>query len=308
MRRFWLLGIICVLGGLSVSGQGQGNGAGPSPDLRADGPVADVRWERYVSSVGKISVLLPKNPIVISKTDWCNETSSVYWSYAEEAAYGFTIYYKSGIKIPEYCYKRTEFGNAGYQKRLDELASTAVGKSESDFVPNLKKGWKIERKTGTTWVFDDLGNDRWIELSIIHRAENKVDENRFLRSIDLSGKQRGIEIGAGAERTLGDPKMLETPIENSKVDEKPEGFVIAAKSPAKYTDAARQSNIQGSVTLRVVFQANGTIGGIAPVSGLPYGLTEQAIAAARKIVFLPQRNGGKSITVTKTVQYSFSIY
>ena len=51
--------------------------------------------------------------------------------------------------------------------------------------------------------------------------------------------------------------------------------------------------------------ANGGIGSISPVKTLPFGLTEQAIFAARKIMFLPARSKGVKISVTKTVQYTF---
>ena len=68
------------------------------------------------------------------------------------------------------------------------------------------------------------------------------------------------------------------------------------------------NNIQGSVTLKVTFLANGGIGSVTPVSGLPYGLTEQAIMAARRMVFLPFKRNNTTVSVTKTVVYSFSIY
>lgn len=310
MSRFWLLGLICVFGGLSVVGQGQGRGPGVSSIPAEEGPAAEIRWERYTGSVGNISILLPKNPIVITNTDWCGETSSVeYWSYAEEAAYGFKIFYKSGIKIPKYCDVKTNFGRVTFETRLNELESKAKSKrTESNFTPNLMKAWKIALATGTTWVFDDLQNDRWIELSVIRRPENKVDEDRFVRSIDLSGKQKGIEIGDGAERTLGDAKPPKPGNETADTDKKSNSIIIAAKPRANYTEAARQSNIQGNVTLRVTFQANGTIGGLVAVSGLPLGLTDEAIKAARKIVFLPKRTDGRAMPVVVTIQYGFSIY
>ena len=77
---------------------------------------------------------------------------------------------------------------------------------------------------------------------------------------------------------------------------------------AAYTDGARQAGIQGKVVLRVVFQANGSIGAVDVVSGLPEGLTEEAVKAARMMVFiLPPRCGSRH-SVTKLVEYSFTIY
>lgn len=83
---------------------------------------------------------------------------------------------------------------------------------------------------------------------------------------------------------------------------------IFSKPRAVYTDAARTNNIQGFVTLRIVFLGSGQIGDVTVISGLPYGLTEQAIAAARKIRFQPATRNGKPYTKSMTIQYGFTIY
>lgn len=85
-------------------------------------------------------------------------------------------------------------------------------------------------------------------------------------------------------------------------------FRIISKPRALYTDAAREKQVQGKVTLRVTFLASGQIGSITTVKGLPYGLTEQAIAAARKIKFEPKRVDGVGAAQTRAVEYSFTIY
>jgi TonB family protein len=83
---------------------------------------------------------------------------------------------------------------------------------------------------------------------------------------------------------------------------------IISKPRANYTDAARTNNIQGVVRVKVTFLANGTIGSISPVSNLGYGLTEQALAAARSIRFEPAKKGGVPYSVTKVVEYTFTLY
>jgi hypothetical protein len=86
------------------------------------------------------------------------------------------------------------------------------------------------------------------------------------------------------------------------------GVKILSKPRPSLTDTARQNNVQGAVTLRVTFLASGTIGAIIPISGLPYGLTEQAIAAARSIRFRPAKRKGVPYTKSMLVQYNFSVY
>lgn len=86
------------------------------------------------------------------------------------------------------------------------------------------------------------------------------------------------------------------------------GLTFISKPTPRYTDAARQNNIQGNVILRITFLSSGQIGSISPVRGLPHGLTEQAIAAARQIRFNPAVKNGQPYSVTKSVQFSFTIY
>jgi hypothetical protein len=65
-------------------------------------------------------------------------------------------------------------------------------------------------------------------------------------------------------------------------------------------------DVQGTVLLRVQFLDIGEIGEIVPVVSVHAGLTERAIAAARKIKFDAEKKDGKSVTVVKSVQYFYS--
>lgn len=64
--------------------------------------------------------------------------------------------------------------------------------------------------------------------------------------------------------------------------------------------------VQGMVTLRSQFLLTGEIGDVQVIKGLPHGITEIAIEAARKIKFSPAFNDGVPITVTKSVQFAFT--
>jgi TonB family protein len=75
-----------------------------------------------------------------------------------------------------------------------------------------------------------------------------------------------------------------------------------------YTDSARTNNVQGTVVLRVVLSADGSVGSVSAIRGLPNGLTEQAIAAARRIRFVPAKKDGRPVSVAVTVEYNFSVY
>jgi len=120
-----------------------------------------------------------------------------------------------------------------------------------------------------------------------------------------TGSGYGGGIGNGNGNGTGDGDGGAPP---PKVAGVSQGIKILSKPRPGYTDAARQNNIQGTVILRVTFQANGQIGGISPVKGLGNGLTEQAIAAARRISFEPAKVNGVPQSVTKQIEYTFSIY
>jgi len=66
------------------------------------------------------------------------------------------------------------------------------------------------------------------------------------------------------------------------------------------------SDIQGTVILNVEFLDFGGIGEVTPVRSLPAGLTEKAIAAAKKIKFEPEKHEGKAVTVTQQLEYAYS--
>ncbi|CAN5672418.1 hypothetical protein BH18ACI1_BH18ACI1_04620 [soil metagenome] len=119
-----------------------------------------------------------------------------------------------------------------------------------------------------------------------------------------SGNGDGVGDGDNGRARTAPPPIVKKP--------EPVGVTEAirfiVKPQAKYTDEARTNNIQGNVTLKITFLASGQVGSIAPVKGLPYGLTEKAIEAARQIKFEPQKKNGVPIPVTRTVSYSFTIY
>jgi TonB family protein len=83
---------------------------------------------------------------------------------------------------------------------------------------------------------------------------------------------------------------------------------ILYREKAKYTEEARQNKVQGSVVLQVVFHANGTIADVKVVRGLPDGLTEKAIEAAKRIRFQPAVKNGAAVSVRGTLDFSFNLY
>jgi len=82
---------------------------------------------------------------------------------------------------------------------------------------------------------------------------------------------------------------------------------ILSKERAAYTEEARHNSIRGSVLLSIVFGADGHIYNIQVIRGLPQGLTETAIEAARKIKFRPAIKNGAPVNVRMQVLYEFNL-
>jgi len=82
---------------------------------------------------------------------------------------------------------------------------------------------------------------------------------------------------------------------------------IVYKEKAKYTAQARTNKVQGVVVLSVVFGDDLRVKAIRVVRGLPYGLTENAIAAARRVGFEPARKDGFAVNVRGDMEFNFSL-
>jgi TonB family protein len=83
---------------------------------------------------------------------------------------------------------------------------------------------------------------------------------------------------------------------------------ILSKPEPQFTEEARKNQITGTVVLRAVFSSSGQVTNIRAVQGLPYGLTERAIAAARQIKFVPAIKEGHSVSMYMQLEYNFNLY
>jgi TonB family protein len=75
-----------------------------------------------------------------------------------------------------------------------------------------------------------------------------------------------------------------------------------------YTDKARSKQVTGTIVLKCIFAADGTITNIYLIRGLPHGLTEKTIEAARKIKFVPATKDGKPVSMWMQLEYNFNLY
>jgi TonB family protein len=112
----------------------------------------------------------------------------------------------------------------------------------------------------------------------------------------------GGGVGPGAGPSTGGTDQIYRPNEVTQ-----KARIISKPNP-EYTEQARLNNTVGTVRLSVVFTATGQVTNIRPLNHLPDGLTEKAIAAARRIQFTPAQKDGQAVSSYVTIEYNFNVY
>ncbi|MBC7930792.1 MAG: energy transducer TonB [Rubrivivax sp.] len=84
--------------------------------------------------------------------------------------------------------------------------------------------------------------------------------------------------------------------------------LITFKPEPGFTEEARKNNVTGLVRLRAVLSSSGEVTSVSVIKGLPDGLTEKAISAAKQIKFRPAQKDGHTVSQYIVLEYNFNIY
>ncbi len=200
----------------------------------------------------------------------------------------------SGLQI---FFEQTIYSEFYYLASDKNIYFIGVGarKKDNEVISKFLNSIKLNNKTVFNLPAPNIRESDKI-LSIIGLQENsiKIESLSNLERKELEKKQK--------EAKNDKTKSLQKEIDN------PSSLAVLFKPRASYTDRARQNREQGLVVFRVDFQADGKIGKITVVKDLKYGLTEEAIRALKRLRFIPAEKDNAPIDLTKTVEYSFTIY
>lgn len=160
-------------------------------------------------------------------------------------------------------------------------------------------------------------------VTVANRGPRSSSFDRVLSSIRLGSSQSSpsatdkiVNISSKKPVTINDifvdrtsePRPKRTEPQNSKSGtQDPAAVVILSRPFAAYTPQARNNRSGGNLLMRLTFEKNGSISKIEFFKGLPDGLTRSGFFAALRIKFIPSETDGELRTVTKHVEYSFSI-
>ncbi len=264
-------------------------------------PNSTANWQRYTVKGEEFSADLPVIPAMTTRTLHLlrlnkDRQERVIGAYADGVVY--TIH---------------TFENPRHRQSLDELI-TEFNRGPSDSVPRdlLLNGFK-----GTEYLFDSDGRKSITQFFITERHVYRFmamgstlvnpDEaiSKFISSIKIEKKPEGVEIENGPGEQSSSEVPLTTVFSGKVVTRK---AIVLTKPEPKYTEDARRNQTAGTVVLRAVFTSSGAVTNIRAMSGLPGGLTERAIAAARQIKFIPAIKDGNFVSMYIQLEYNFNLY
>jgi TonB family protein len=133
----------------------------------------------------------------------------------------------------------------------------------------------------------------------------RLDDSRmtdFFTTISLKKQNKSIDVynGPGSFYDANPMDIHRAPDLDTKVR-------VESKPEPAYTPAAENEKITGTVVLRCVFTSEGTVTNIRVIKGLPGGLTEKAMEAARNIKFIPATKDGKPVSMWMQLEYNFNL-
>jgi TonB family protein len=274
---------------------------------RAQTETQPAQWLRYTVKGEEFSVALPAEPSM--------KTSDVFITRLQKSRVERVLETKAGNVV----YRIYVYENAKPRQSLDEFILEQKAKSDLDLT--FERELLVGKVAGKQFSSHDrdlpsteqfFATDKRLYRFVVRGATAEhAAAKLFFSSVMLGKKQDGIEVleGEGASELPngvgpgrgGGPGTLT----GKDVDTKPR---LISKPEPVYTERARSHLVVGTVVLKVVFAASGKVTNIRVVQGLPDGLTERAIEAARKIKFVPASKEGKYVSMWMQLEYNFNLY
>ena len=271
--------------------------AEPLDLLTASLPVQE--WQKYTVKGEEFSVNLPLLPAMTTrKTQHMHrprrQTEREIGAYWNGVAYVIrTVENTSGQSL-------NDFVKTRYLFRARHLADISLGGFRGKQVRFDTLG-----VAGATQFFKT--KKHLYEFTALGASAGDPRVAPFFLSITLGDPTEGAELEDGIGGGPGPNSIAEgdQAFVGKDGDRK---IVLAVKPKPAYTESARMERITGTVVLKAIFASDGSVKGIRVMSGLPSGLTEQAIVAAKKIKFIPALRNGQFVSMWMQLEYNFNLY
>jgi TonB family protein len=283
------------------------------------------KWHRYTAGGEEFSVLMPGRPFVhtFDRPEQRDYTLFSYVNRKEMRMYGS---YDDGTV----CIVMSSDNPNGKEPLdifIDEFPQYPVFHNEMSFEQDIThKGFKGKQyRVKSSHVsgivqFYQTKNHIYI-FEVVSDNITKPSIKQFLSKLTLDGKTKGEDIVKAYKETYltnlpasppptvnGATSQTPTQKETFSPKEVTRKAIIIVRAEPQYTEEARKNAISGTVVIRAVLSASGEVTNIRAVDGLPYGLTEKAIAGARLLKFIPAVKEGRYVSQYIQIEYNFNLY
>jgi len=254
-------------------------------------------WKRYTVKGEEFSVTLPNLPSVTT-------TNFFYFRLQKGRKQREVLAAANGVT-----YFIQVFENRKPSQSLDEFIAEENEKLEID--PTTERNLTINEVRGKEYSSRKKSPPATVQFFATEKrlyrffaiGADDAGVKQFFSSIVL-GKTDGIKISDGPGNPL-EYDITGKIYTGREVDVRAR---VLTREDAPYTEEAREKRVVGKVILKVVFTGLGQVTDIRVVQGLPYGLTQQAIKVARRIIFVPATKDGKYVSMVMQLEYYFNLY
>ena len=274
--------------------------AGGSENLEK---VSDYTWRRCTGKDEEFSVLMPGEPslyLSLITNKGKHTLERIYSTYDQGSVYLVVSYDATSIKGTLENFKAHHLYEGDISYERDISVSGFTGKEYK---------LKFNKIGGVLQIY--ATKKHGYAVAVIQAIDHSELKDYFLSSFLLTANGDESKVDPTQTRPplvnqvfrKSDPGQL--PPTDKLVDRKQ---VVISKPEPWYTEDARQAGITGTVVLRVVLSSTGEVTNIRVIRGLPKGLTENAIEAARHLRFIPGVKDDHFVSYWVQLEYNFSLY
>lgn len=260
-------------------------------------PAPALTWQSYTVKGEEFSVALPTVPAMSSGTALHPRLQKFRVERHLQASLDGVVY---SIDVVE---------NVQHGQSLEDFI--AEQNANSDYDPATGRDLTVSKIRGKEYSSRDKNRPATIQFFATERRLYRFEATgsdaanaavkQFFSSITLGKPRKATEVVDGP----GMPLVLDTGERIYKGSEVTTKLRLISKPEPQYTEEAQRNRVRGMVVLRAIFSKTGEVTGIQVVAGLPNGLTEQCVNAARQIRFVPATKDGQPVSMWMTLEYNF---
>ena len=254
-------------------------------------------WSLYTIKGEKFTVAFPKVPAIQTSNETRAQPQKARQRRVLKASSSGVVYTVHIVDNPKPRLSLEAFIQEQATANTDKLIA------ERDLTLDGASGKAFVYPDGNGMVQFFARGDRLYEVRAYGAPSDDPRIKSFFHYLSLKKTDKSFEV---SESVQSPPYTLSEKIYTGKeVDTKAR---LISKPEPEYTNKARSKQITGTIVLKCIFAADGTVVNIYVYAGLPYGLTEKAIEAARKIKFVPATKDGRNVSMWMQLEYNFNLY